>query len=191
MAEKKNRNALRSMRLLQEAFVRLLAEKPYEQITVSDVTREADLNRGTFYAHYGNMDDLLRDVMGELSSRVRELIGQSFNGSFPEDPMPVLAQIGDYLAANAELFRKLVSSTSVTPFVESLEAMIRQEVRDHVARGEADAQFDLVSSEYLVSGIFGTYRAWLAGEYGALAVAEVNRALERLIRATGRGLAQE
>ena len=53
-SEAKNRNALRSKRMLAQALSELILEMPYEKITVSAITRRADLNRGTFYAHYDN-----------------------------------------------------------------------------------------------------------------------------------------
>ena len=52
MEASRNRNAQRSVRLLEEALTLLIAEKPYDKITVSDITRRADLNRGTFYRSF-------------------------------------------------------------------------------------------------------------------------------------------
>ena len=75
MAEKgMNRNAQRSIRLLKEAFMELLAEKPYESITVSDVARKADLNRGTFYAHYASVHDLLMQMEDEMLAEINEVL---------------------------------------------------------------------------------------------------------------------
>lgn len=37
---------------LQEAITKLLSTKTLEQVSVSDICREAGINRGTFYAHY-------------------------------------------------------------------------------------------------------------------------------------------
>jgi AcrR family transcriptional regulator len=95
MAEKgMNRNAQRSIRLLKEAFMELLAEKPYESITVSDVARKADLNRGTFYAHFDNVDDLMRSVMADTADTISEFLSQAVESGFLEDPLPVLTQVG-------------------------------------------------------------------------------------------------
>lgn len=41
------------------AFFKLLYEKPYKKITVSDVTAEAGVNRMTFYYHFKDIDDLV------------------------------------------------------------------------------------------------------------------------------------
>lgn len=72
-----NRNARRSVRLLKEALVELLVESPYDRISVSDVTRRADLNRGTFYAHFDDMDDLLRSVLDDFAEAVSRIVNNA------------------------------------------------------------------------------------------------------------------
>ena len=46
-------------RALSEAFSELLKEKPFEQITVTDITRKAGVNRQTFYYHFRDLYDLI------------------------------------------------------------------------------------------------------------------------------------
>lgn len=188
MTDVANRNARRSIRLLKEAFLRLLAEKPYDQITVSDVTRTADLNRGTFYAHFDNMDDLLRSTIADLSERVSLLMDQAIDVDFFENPMPVLSRIGDYLGADRALYQKLVTSTSVEPFINSLRDMFSKKIRECRGRmgSGGDRRFDLVTTEYLTSGALGAYRSWLEGSYDDATIEDVNRYLCSLIRATGK-----
>ena len=89
MAEKGlNRNAQRSIRLLKEAFMELLAEKPYESITVSNVARKADLNRGTFYAHFDNVDDLMRSVMSDTADTISEFLSKAVESGCIPRPEP-------------------------------------------------------------------------------------------------------
>lgn len=49
MAPKKEyRSAVRSRRLIREAFLQLLQEKELRKITVTDIVNRADINRTTF-----------------------------------------------------------------------------------------------------------------------------------------------
>ena len=50
MTTKKRKTTTKSD--LKAALTRLLREKDFEAISVSDITREAGVNRGTFYLHY-------------------------------------------------------------------------------------------------------------------------------------------
>lgn len=188
MEGSENRNSRRSIRLLKEAFLRLLAEKPFDQITVSDVTREADLNRGTFYAHYDNIEGLLRATMEDITERVSLLMDQSLSADFLEDPMPVLSRIGDYLGSDRALHEKIVSSTSVEPFINSLHEMFRKKIRERLRQDTSHpaTKVDLVTIEYLASGVLGTYRSWLSGDFGDVPVESIDDYLCSLVRATGR-----
>ncbi len=50
---------------LEDAFWELLAEKPIERIAVGALTEKAGCNRGTFYYHYRDMDDLMDKMIEE------------------------------------------------------------------------------------------------------------------------------
>lgn len=60
--KKTDRRALYTRMVIKDALLSLLAEKEYADITITDLCREAEINRGTFYLHYDN----LREVMDEL-----------------------------------------------------------------------------------------------------------------------------
>ena len=65
--KQKNRQTARSINMLRDAFVELLKEQPYEKITISEITAQADLARSTFYAHFETKDDLLISYLEEIA----------------------------------------------------------------------------------------------------------------------------
>ncbi|WP_411347924.1 TetR family transcriptional regulator [Paenibacillus sp. WLX2291] len=50
---------IRTRQLIHQAFVELLQTKEFNEITVSDITRRATINRVTFYTHYTDKYELL------------------------------------------------------------------------------------------------------------------------------------
>lgn len=56
--------------VIREALMGLLRIKPYSKITVTELCRLADINRGTFYIHYFDVDDVLDDILAESFSDV-------------------------------------------------------------------------------------------------------------------------
>jgi AcrR family transcriptional regulator len=61
-----DRRVRRSRRALREAFVALVIEQGYSSITIDALTARADTSKATFYAHFHDMEDLLRAVVGDL-----------------------------------------------------------------------------------------------------------------------------
>ena len=49
-------------RKMNKALISLLEEKTFEYITVSEICKEASVNRSTFYLHYENTVDLLNET---------------------------------------------------------------------------------------------------------------------------------
>ena len=47
---------------MDDALIQLLAEKPFEYITVSEICKRAQVNRSTFYLHYDNTSELLAET---------------------------------------------------------------------------------------------------------------------------------
>ncbi len=60
-----DRRARRTRQMLQQAFKEVVSEKGFRATTVQDITERADVNRGTFYAHFEDKYALLDSVIRE------------------------------------------------------------------------------------------------------------------------------
>jgi AcrR family transcriptional regulator len=69
---KPDRRIQRTRQLLRDALLALIAEKGYDQITVQDVTDQANVARTTFYLHYKDIDDLLFSSMADMYEELFE-----------------------------------------------------------------------------------------------------------------------
>ena len=78
-AARVDRRVVRTRRAIMEAFERLLEKKDLGDITISSIAREADIDRKTFYLHFGSIDGLLdaiaEDAVSYISSSVEERWG--------------------------------------------------------------------------------------------------------------------
>ena len=48
---------------IKDAFLQLLLKKDYMQITITDLCKYAGVSRGTFYAHFGNIGQVVDEVV--------------------------------------------------------------------------------------------------------------------------------
>jgi AcrR family transcriptional regulator len=60
----------RTRKLLHQALLELAIEKGFGDLTVRDITERAMINRSTFYRHYLDKYDLLREYIEEVYARV-------------------------------------------------------------------------------------------------------------------------
>ncbi len=61
-------------KVIQEAFQKLLTEKPLARITVKEVCDLAGINRGTFYKHYLDCYDLMEKLQDEAVANFESLL---------------------------------------------------------------------------------------------------------------------
>lgn len=59
---------------IKRALIELMGEKGFDALTVSDVTRRARINRGTFYLHFVDKYDMLEKLEDELISRLEQAL---------------------------------------------------------------------------------------------------------------------
>lgn len=67
---------IRTRQLILDAFLRLLNTKDFNQITISDITSNATVNRATFYAHFADKYALLEAMLsGAFTTLVVQKLG--------------------------------------------------------------------------------------------------------------------
>ena len=71
--KREDRRVRRTRASIRRAFLDLLDEKSYGQITVTELSERADINRKTFYAYYSGMDELLRELEQDLMEDYEEV----------------------------------------------------------------------------------------------------------------------
>ena len=65
---KMDRRTRYTRQIIRDTLLELMGEKGFNHVTVTEVCRRAELNRGTFYLHYLDLNDVLDDILTELMS---------------------------------------------------------------------------------------------------------------------------
>lgn len=114
-----DRRVKRSKKDLKQALIYLLRTKSLGAITISDIVKQADYNRSTFYRHYQYKEDLLQeltdDVIDDLKASYREPYRNA--DSFMVDELSHSAiTIFDHVLRYAEFYRIVFKSDAVPGF---------------------------------------------------------------------------
>ena len=74
MQKKEDLRVIKTKRAIKQVFHELIKKKPVEKITVTEIARLAEINKGTFYLHYRDIyelyDEFLHDFAEELADRI-------------------------------------------------------------------------------------------------------------------------
>ena len=75
-----DRRVVRTRKAILAAFEKLLEKKDLSEITISSIAREADIDRKTFYLHFGSIDGLLDAVAEESVDYIVNTVEEALSG---------------------------------------------------------------------------------------------------------------
>ena len=61
----------KSVKVIKTALLTLIMKKPYKKIRVDEITKEAMINRQTFYSHFASIDNVLEAVGEDMLQEMR------------------------------------------------------------------------------------------------------------------------
>jgi AcrR family transcriptional regulator len=142
--------------MLMDALARLLARKPFDEVSIQEIADEATLNRATFYLHYPDKNSLLQAM---AAARFRDLIdrrGLSFSGC--DGGLRAIALgVCDYLAESPGCpgaQARMPIEGSIIPVVEGI---FREGAASHPAVPGVDPELVATTAAW---AIFGAARRW-------------------------------
>ena len=163
MAKAEYRSAIRSRKLITRALADLLQEKPLDKITVTDVVRRAEVNRGTFYAHYTDIPGVLRCLIEQIFDRIRQAALDASCQPL-EVPHALLAAIQEILEEDTEFCRKVMTSSASAQMEDQLVQLMLDYLLQHedlFGFGNHE-EYDM-TIRFCAGGLATLYRTWFAG----------------------------
>lgn len=164
MAKAEYRSAARSRKLINDALADLLTEKPLDKITVTDVVKRADINRGTFYAHYRDIPDVVDHLIQQTFSAIRDaVIAQPLTSS--QVGIALLSTIQAILEADLPFYQKVLNSSASSVLQEQLVSIVSDFMLEHKDRFYSGTQAEYeIAIHFCAGGLSNLYRDWFAGK---------------------------
>ena len=172
MAKAEYKSAIRSRRMIQRALVELLQEKELDKITVTDIVTRADINRGTFYNHFRDKEDLLTsledEVMGGLA-RFQDAFGKLTlldlaKLKLSREPVPFLVELFDYLRSEGDFLHAMLGPHGDARFVRRLRETLCTDLilgLLHERYRESDDPFVGYYVSFYAAAYLGVITRWL------------------------------
>lgn len=157
-----DRRVRRTKAQLRAALIQLLMEKPPEEITVTELTRRADVNRGTFYCHYRDVPDMLEQMEREFFAELSGLMNAYSAQELRQGIGPILEDVFLFIQRNAGLIPIRILKERPA-FLEQIKALLREKVTR-----EWNGLYSFTDTEqlefylsFLVGGVAGMIQVWL------------------------------
>lgn len=164
-------------KVLKDSLLRLLEDKPISKVTIKELCETAGLNRGTFYLHYNEPNDVLREIEGDF---VREKLA-FFDPYLKEDNPDQLAKLFEAILSNRELSLVLFGRNGAPQFTERIKELVRDGILREWQKEFPDYPHDDLAFvfEFVFPGAMNLILGWLS-DSGTLPVSEFAHRLDLL-----------
>lgn len=109
-------------RMIQEALIRLLGNKPIDKIKVNELCNESGVNRATFYRHYESLQDILREIETDV---IRAMPQPRQKPRNLEDARAYLEQVCSYIYDHIEIMQILLTNRTDDEMMQSMAVFYR------------------------------------------------------------------
>jgi AcrR family transcriptional regulator len=172
-----DRRAIRTKRMIRNALSELIEEKGYNNISITDLTARADINRGTFYLHYTDKYDLVDQVENEVIAEVFAEVKSAgtidvqsaefiSNLDTTDAIMPFMIKIFKYLKENSKFVKAILGPKGDPEFQLKLKNLIETSLFERNPIKIFDEKAMQIPREYFLSYVFsahlGVIQQWLS-----------------------------
>ncbi len=155
-----DRRIRKTRQAILDAFVGLMAEKPFEHITMNEIADRADVNRGTVYLHFMDKFDLLDQC---IETHVVRLVENCLSDDTAHIPSKALKlRAFDHLEQHASLYGTLLENRGVPAFRNRLSAVILQILDEHMETSGLNQDMNKeILVQFLASALIGVLEWWI------------------------------
>lgn len=166
VTEKTDRRVVKTRAAIQAAFRKLVKERGIGKVTVSELAREANIDRKTFYLHYDSIDDLVDNEAGQIVGRILRFLDP---GEFERDPRALihreLNEINAMIREDMDLYTYIAANLSLDFMLEHITKAVNRwwaENRPHMML--PDLEMDHYRLRFYLVGAASVYGSWLQSD---------------------------
>ena len=141
---------------IETAFLSMLYNKKYEDITISEICEKSGINRSTFYAHYDDINDLII----KIESKFAHSMSQIFNFGLRQDN-DAFVEMFTFVKENKYFYKAFLN----IPYVTLAETNTKIEVLKNIGNNRNIDKLNNIDLFYRASffgaGIKEICRLWL------------------------------
>ena len=132
-----DRRILKTRSVIKESLTALMKEKPFDKITIKDITDKANINRATFYIHYMDKYDLLEQSQNDILNEIKEVLADAFKIFNPQSLpiqdantiIPFLSCVYECIGKNSDFVKVILSGNGDLNFHLKFKSLIEELIK--------------------------------------------------------------
>ncbi len=146
---------------IKNSVLKLMEEKPVSEITITEISDRALINRKTFYRHFESVNDVINDIEMDILDTLVSLLSRN-NSSCLEIGV-VLRYMGITIEVNKDTLSKMIKFSSEYLYSSKLYEVLLKTTEvalKNVIKTKEKNRIQMISL-YVVTGVLSVYYEWL------------------------------
>ncbi len=153
--------------MLRRGLIGLLEKKQLKDVSVTELCRQSGINRGTFYAHYKDIDDLHRSIEEDVFAEIQKTMDAHPihpAGHRAEKKQTIYYAVYEFLDHSSDLRSLLMNSQAYNPLLQKLlvighEKFASEYRRFHPGPEEGQIRFTF---NFVAAGLLNLLKDWIS-----------------------------
>lgn len=188
MKKAEYKNSILSKKKIASTYLKLLIETG-NKFTVTDVVNAVGMNRGTFYLHFKNLDDVAKYIEDELASNFKELEIDFRMTDIDHFPEVMIERLNELLSKDIDYYRLIITATGNNNLMEKIKNSILKSISNNfkIMKYVTNYENFKMVVQYVVGGVVNVYTDWFKGNINCM-LDDLKKFLPMLIRQGLKGI---
>jgi len=164
-----DRRSVRTRTAICDALIELIEQKGFELLTVTDITKQANVNRSTFYLHFRDKSDLVLQIENEIIQNFERILLQDLAINFRDidrldAPLPMVVSMFSYFKEHAHMIGALLELKGDLSLRSQIIQVIQKNISLGFLVGIKSIRFTVPADylfSYVISAHLGLVQAWI------------------------------
>lgn len=149
--KKLDRRVKKTKKSIRKAFILLIDKKDLNDITITELSHLADIDRKTFYLHYETINDVYKEIEIEVSTKLHTLLNSDKDFTFQN----FFLGLNKIMQDDLNFYKVISKKPSYSFLLAECTELLNQKLIE---------KYPFISpttSSFISHGIIGTYVDWL------------------------------
>ena len=162
-----NRMVEKSKKAIKDALLEIMYEKDFKQITVNELLKRANVSRGTFYAHFSNLEDVRQQLIDDLYAHADAIFGDYRASELEEDPYPIILMAAEMIVASRDPAKRLFKFVNVYDLGIHLKTWLTKYILsdEELVERWGGQEKAMVYARFIAGGTMHAYNMWILDDF--------------------------
>ena len=156
-----DKRVMKTRRAIHSAMTRLLSVKPIEEITVTELSNAAEINRKTFYSYYNSVYMVAEEMEDEIVERFEDTLRKIDFETLLQDPQTTFNTLARIIASDLDFYETILTNRNQVYFLQKIITSLKERIMAlYFDRNSKDFELQEYMLEYIISGLVSVYQKW-------------------------------